>query len=440
MSKARYYLEQCIPEVDDLVTQGIFTKQEVGSIMRKRTDFEHRLCSRGSSINDYVRYVNYEGNVDKLRMKRIKRLLDGEKKGHSISDYSIQRRIEYIFQRGCNKFPTDLKFWSIYLNYLKSKGNKVSYKKIHSVYNQLLRLHPTNVDIWISCAKFEYEIYANFKSCRTVFQNGLRFNSDSEKLWYEYIKFELNFITKLLSRRKVLKLINEREQEMDMQNQRIESKGHDGEVENESDDEQSGVTMPSTGDSMKDKLNELPDVDISMLGNDETNPALKGDIALAIYDIAMKTLLESFLKKHRGYALDATAQEDQELVASGKQHIIDLSLQYIQLFDKFTELNRSYLINHVVQYIYNNIQDENIEMCLIEMTLDVRYMTVENFQDSLLQYSVKKYLSFVAKCKNAQYKRDVSLAYKDYLRTTFLDELSVNDPKRDVLSSIIATL
>lgn len=426
------------------MTQGIFTKQEVGSIMRKRTDFEHRLCSRGSSINDYVRYVNYEGNVDKLRVKRIKRLLDGEKKkGHSISDYSIQRRIEYIFQRGCNKFPTDLKFWSIYLNYLKSKGNKVSYKRIHSVYNQLLRLHPTNVDIWISCAKFEYEIYANFKSCRTVFQNGLRFNSDSEKLWYEYIKFELNFITKLLSRRKVLKLINEREQEMDMQNQRIESKGHDGEMENGNDtddEEQSGVTMPTTGDSMKDKLNELPDVDISMLGNDETNPALKGDIALTIYDIAMKTLLDSFLKKHRGYALESTAQEDQELVDSGKQHIIDLSLQYIKLFDKFTELNRIYLINHVVQYIYNNIQDENIEMCLVELTLDVRYMTVETFQDNLLQYSVKKYLSFVSKCKNTQYKKDVSLAYKDYLRTTFLDELSVNDPKRGVLSSIITTL
>ena len=217
MSKTRYYLEQCIPEMDDLVEKGLFTKNEVSLIMKKRTDFEHRLNSRGSSINDYIKYINYETNVNKLRTKRVKRILQA-KKTNSLSDWSIQQRIGFIYQRGTNKFPQDLKFWAMYLNYMKGRGNQTSYKKIHNIYNQLLKLHPTNVDIWISCAKYEYEVHANFKSCRNIFQNGLRFNPDVPKLWYEYVKFELNFITKLINRRKVMGLINEREQELDMLN------------------------------------------------------------------------------------------------------------------------------------------------------------------------------------------------------------------------------
>lgn len=70
-SRTRYYLEQCIPEVDDLVQKNLFTKNEVNKIMRKRTDFEHRLSSRGSSISDYIRYIEYEKNVNALRLKRV---------------------------------------------------------------------------------------------------------------------------------------------------------------------------------------------------------------------------------------------------------------------------------------------------------------------------------------------------------------------------------
>lgn len=78
-------------------------------------------------------------------------------------------------------------------------------------------------EIWVSCAKYEYERYANFNTCRTVFQNALRFNHDNPQLWIEYFKFELNFVTKLINRRKVMDLINEREQEMDMLNEKNEN-------------------------------------------------------------------------------------------------------------------------------------------------------------------------------------------------------------------------
>ncbi|AAS52997.2 AER317Wp [Eremothecium gossypii ATCC 10895] len=440
-SKARYYLEQCIPEVSDLVDNGLFTKNEVNTIMKKRTDFEHRLNSRGSSTSDYLKYIEYEKNVEKLRLKRVKRILQGSKR-NSVSDWSIQQRIVFIFQRGCNKFPKDIKFWALYLQHLKSSGNKASYRKIHSVYNQLLKLHPANVDVWISCAKYEYEVHANFKSCRTVFQTGLRFNPDSAKLWFEYVKFELNFVTKLINRRKVMNLISEREQALDMQQQQDLAKDDDGE-------EGEQLLLPSTGDQMKDKLNELPEADMNMLGTEGTNQALRGDVALAVYDVAMKSLGEEYIKKHRGYYTSTENTVDIELRRNVVQFLFEKSMEYIKLFDEFQDLNRAYLINHVIQYLKHEHFNLNIkevlpqlyiEVLLQDSILNIRYTTVETLDIDQLQLSVKKYLAYKAKSETP-IANQLATRYGTYLQENFLFNMDRNnDPRYVVLNAIIKKL
>ncbi|CCD26355.1 snoRNA-binding rRNA-processing protein UTP6 NDAI_0H01810 [Naumovozyma dairenensis CBS 421] len=439
-SKTRYYLEQCIPEMDDLVEKNLFTKNEVSLILKKRTDFEHRLNSRGSSINDYMKYIIYETNVDKLRQKRVKRILQASR-SNSLSDWSIQQRITFIYQRGTNKFPNDLKFWAMYLNFLKTRGAKTSYKKIHNVYNEVLKLHPNNVDIWISCAKYEYEVHANFKSCRTVFQNGLRFNPDVAKLWYEYVKFELNFITKLINRRKVMGLISEREQELDMLNEENDNKG------DEDGNETSTIKAPSTGDNMKDKLNELPEADMNMLGNTETNPALRGDIALTIFDVAMTTLRKHFINKHKGYYAVSDKTIDGDLEKEALQFLFEKSMQYINLFDKFTDLQRDHLINHVLQFWRNelsgNLQEKlsdiYISVLIMDITLNVRYMTLNNLDIPQLQLSVKKYFAYKDKIEKSLVK-DLQSKYKLYLQDTFLNKIEKTNPVYNILSMIIKKL
>ncbi|AQZ12543.1 UTP6 (YDR449C) [Zygosaccharomyces parabailii] len=429
-SKTRYYLEQCIPEVDDLVEKGLFTKNEVSSIMKKRTDFEHCLNSRGSSIKDYVKYINYETQVEKLRQKRVKRILQSSKT-NSVSDWSIEQRIAFIYQRGCNKFPQDLKFWAMYLRFMKNRGTRTSYKKIHDVYNQLLKLHPSNVDVWISCAKYEYENHANFKSCRTVFQNALRFNSDVPRLWFEYIKFELNFITKLINRRKVMGLISEREQEMDMAN------GSAGNGE----DVTSGFNAPSTGDSMKNSLNELPEADMNMLGNEETNPALRGDIALTIFDIAMKTLGDQYRKKHMGYAAVTNSSVDEDTEREVTTYLFHITQEYVQLVDKFQDLRRDYLINHILQYWKNtNLEHTHPELhwdtIFMDITLNVRYMTAENLDVDQLQLAVKKYFSYCSKLE-PQAAKVLRGKMAEFMKESYLDKLdSANDPRYKILNLI----
>lgn len=459
-SKARYYLEQCIPEVDDLVEKGLFTKQEVNKIMKKRTDFEHRLCSRGSTINDYIRYVEYEINVDKLRLKRVKRLLHGSKK-YSLSDYSIHRRIDFIFKRGCQKFPKNLKFWSLYLNYLKSRGNKISYKKIHTVYNELLRLHPTNTDIWISCAKYEYERYANYNTCRIVFQNGLRFNHDNPQLWLEYFKFELNFVTKLINRRKIMNLINEREQEMDMLDQQNENllveNGKTGKLIEENNDEDSddgmyAVKAPSTGDSMKDKLNELPEVNVNMLGTEENNPALKGDVALTIYTVAMKQLYDVYMNQQLGlYAHEFKNSEankteklrrqnlQQQLDRTCFDYLSELTQQYIILVDNFSDLKREYIINGIINFYNNNYSHNDPALMTLLLTLDIRYATLEEFDVNALKVTIKKYTAFVAKNKNKNLKIKVQENIKTLLNEKY-SSLEPTDSRAGIVRTIIDSL
>ncbi|CCE65172.1 hypothetical protein TPHA_0K00380 [Tetrapisispora phaffii CBS 4417] len=454
-SKARYYLEQCIPEIDDLVDKKLFTKNEVSAIMKKRTNFEHRLNSRGSSINDYVKYVEYENNVNKLRAKRCKRILQSNK-SNSISDWSITKRIMFIYQRGCNKFPSDLKFWSLYLNFLKTRGNQTSYKKIHSVYNELIRLHPNNIDVWISCAKYEYEVHANFKSCRVVFQNALRFNADQPKLWHEYIKFELNFITKLINRRKVMGLINEREQELDMLNEEQEKNNDsdDGENSDVESNEISGLYTkskgPSSGNSMKDKLNELPEADMNMLGSSDTNPALRGDVALAIFNIAMDTLGKYYIKKHKGYFAISDSQTDKELKKETVQYLFKLSLEYINLFDKFNDLNRDYLINHVLQYwkkddnlmgldLVEDFSDIYIETILIDITMNIRYLLDEDLDIDQLQLSVKRYFAYKSKLRD-ELAKEVQKKYTESLRNNYLSKLDRDDSRYTILSQLIKKL
>ncbi|GME74017.1 unnamed protein product [Ambrosiozyma monospora] len=212
--KARYFLEQSVPELQDLEKKKLFTKKEVTMIMRRRTDFEHRIMGRGSKPADYLAYYRYEKTLEKLRKKRYNRLKPIIDTKPSISDWASQRRVFFLFDRAVNKFPKSLDLWSNYLRYARKHG---SVKVIYKVYTQLLSLQPRNVNVWLSAVHYEFEYNKNVKSARTLFKRCLRFNGDQNEVWFEFIKFELNYLSKLLIRRKLFGLITERQQREDLQ-------------------------------------------------------------------------------------------------------------------------------------------------------------------------------------------------------------------------------
>ncbi|MCJ1244581.1 U3 snoRNP protein [Trapelia coarctata] len=263
--KARFYLEQSIPELHELERKKCFTKDEISSIAKKRSDFEHKLSARGSHPSDYARYAEYEMNLDSLRRKRAKRM------GIKAAAHSGQKRISFILERATRKFHGDIGLWMQYLEYSKQQK---AYKKVAQIFTSLLRLHPTKPELWIMAAKYVMEDQGDMTGGRSYMQRGLRFCKQSRELWLEYAKLELLYIAKITARRRILGLDSVPGSEDPLLSIQEEDADHIALPATTAEDVDPSLRADSLGD------------ETSLLNLDAT-PALSGAIPIAIFDAAM---------------------------------------------------------------------------------------------------------------------------------------------------------
>lgn len=258
--KARFYLEQSVPELLDLRKKKLFTEQEINAIAKKRSDFEHKLNARGSQPSDYARYAEYEMNLESLRRKRLKR------QGLKNMGHAGQRRIFLVLDRATRKFPGDLGLWMQYLDFAnKQKANK----KLSQVLTGLLRLHPTKPAIWIYAANHALDVKDDMTEARSYMQRGLRFCKHSKNLWLEYTKLEMLHISKIVARSRVL--------------------GLNGTRNIVDDANEDMMALPSIT-ALAGGADAPPDesVDRTVLEQLQQTPALSGAIPVAILDAAMQ--------------------------------------------------------------------------------------------------------------------------------------------------------
>ncbi|CDO51538.1 similar to Saccharomyces cerevisiae YDR449C UTP6 Nucleolar protein [Geotrichum candidum] len=420
--KVRYYLEQSFAELDDLFTQGLFTKPELNIIMRKRTDFEHRIVSRGAKPKDFLRYVEYEMNVERLRLKRVARLgvqdSDDEEgtstepsRGHGISARAGPRKIMFIFDRAVRKFTGDMMLWAHYIQYAKQQNNQTVLNKI---YTRMLQLHPTKPAVWIMAAKYEVDANAAMRAARSIMQRGLRFNSTSDLMWIEYAKLELIYVCKILARRKLLGLVTEAQQKAHEEDEARELAKKRKDEANARDDLAGGadtVQLPSDDEDVenaaKAELKSLPDADMSMLGNADTNPALRGDVALAIYDAAIPSFSQY---------IDRPEEK--------KAAILSISRKFLDLFDTFTEgVDPQYLCHHVISNLVNTFPEPlDPEVAVLDVTLPIRNIphTSDSFPNNL-KLVINNYNNYI-KVKYAgkqPLRLQLAALLRDYLHSRF---------------------
>ncbi|KAI9142556.1 U3 small nucleolar RNA-associated protein 6-domain-containing protein [Paraphysoderma sedebokerense] len=192
-----FYLEQMLPELQDLQRKGLFSPAEVKSIVKKRTEFEYALKKRINKKVDYLRYIEYEMNLETLRKKR--RARGGSKTGPS--DFAGPKRIHFIFKRALKKFPGDINLWVQYIQYAQRIK---SYKSLGQIFARALQLHPHNHKLWILAADYENTTNANTSGARVLLQRALRLNPESTDLWLSYFTLEMNWVDKVRERRRVL--------------------------------------------------------------------------------------------------------------------------------------------------------------------------------------------------------------------------------------------
>ena len=259
--KIRFLQERSVPELQEFARKRIFTRDEIASIAKKRSDFEHLLNARGSKPQDYIRYTEYEMNLESLRRKRVKRL------GIRINNHTGQRRIYFVLDRATKKFPGDVGLWMQYITFAQKQGSN---KKVSQLLTSVLRLHPTKPELWIHAATMGS---TNIMEARSYMQRGLRLCGRSERLWVEYAKLEMMHIYKIAGRKRVLGLdIAEIERES---------------TQNTGNDNDSLINLPAI--TPEDFMPvQRPSDGLEVLEKLGTGPVSLGAIPMAIFDAAMK--------------------------------------------------------------------------------------------------------------------------------------------------------
>ncbi|KAJ2160594.1 U3 snoRNP protein [Coemansia sp. RSA 552] len=208
----QYHLEQMVPELEDLERQGLFTKGELQAVVRKRTKFEYSLRRRRVASVDFLRYVEYEINVDALRRQR-KRRLGSQGWKTSVSDFSITQRVISIFERAVARHQEDAQLWRQFIEFVKSRrrmeGEEDEESEGHTrllsrLFARAIVAHPYDAQMWVWAAAHELEANANGSAARTLLQRALRLAPHSKMLWIEYFRLELLLVEKVRARRRIL--------------------------------------------------------------------------------------------------------------------------------------------------------------------------------------------------------------------------------------------
>ncbi|KAL3426245.1 U3 small nucleolar RNA-associated protein 6 [Phlyctema vagabunda] len=272
--KARFYMEKAAPHFREFEEKKIFTKDEINTMVKKKSNFEHKVLGRGTQPIDFARYAAWEINLEQLRQKRCKRL---RIKGSSAAPG--QALIFNIFERGTRKHPGDLALWMTYLEYARQAK---ATNKFKTILTSAIRLQPTKSVLWLYAARWALENEADMTGARSYMTRGTRFCTRSKELWIEYAKMEMIYVAKIAMRRKILGLDVD---ESAKAAQAIEPTAEDQEFSASAD----VIAIPdfktyALNTSVVDEV--AVDADPQM--DPMKTPALTGGIPLAIYDDARK--------------------------------------------------------------------------------------------------------------------------------------------------------
>jgi hypothetical protein len=191
-------LEDQIPELEEYQAHSLFSSPEIHSIVKQRTNFEYKIKRKDPMREDFLRYIEYELSLDKLRKMRKQR--SGQHKPVN-SDFAIQRRINFIYERLLRKFTADSDLWLQYINFaVHCKSSHI----VAKLFPRAIINNIHNADLWLKAIEYEIQTNNNQDAARIYAQRALRFNPDSTKIWLYFFYIEILYIAKCFERKKIL--------------------------------------------------------------------------------------------------------------------------------------------------------------------------------------------------------------------------------------------
>ncbi|KAI1378110.1 U3 small nucleolar RNA-associated protein 6-domain-containing protein [Hypoxylon crocopeplum] len=307
--KARFYLERSVPQLREFEAKGIFTPDEIRSLVRKRTDFEHLVLSPGNKPTDWLNYAAWEKSLETLRAKRCRRL-----QVRSSSKHTGEGRIFGILERAVNRHPGTIELWKEYLAYARDMKATKRYRKVMT---RALRMHPSKPELWVLAGRRSAK-NGDMQAARGFFMRGARFCTRDATVWLEYARCEMEWLERMDAKRGkkggAEKALQEQAEQSDDEIKFAEENSEDEEV-----DENGQLVFPDSGNAPEKKVF---DEDTTKKLEGKGNPALDGAITLAIFDISKKqpffnpTVAEQFFDLFASF--DAVSAQGRIV-----QHVLD---------------------------------------------------------------------------------------------------------------------
>ncbi|KAF3763168.1 hypothetical protein M406DRAFT_356942, partial [Cryphonectria parasitica EP155] len=186
--KARFHLERAVPQLREFEEKEIFSKEEIRTIVSKRTAHEHLVLGPRCNPSHFQDYAAWELSLDRLRQKRCVR----KKIKHSTS-HASNARVFNIYERGVFRHPGSLALWKEYLDYA---ARVKATKRWRKIVTRALRLHPMDVSLWIMAGR-RAAADGDVDGARGLFMRGCRFCTAGEELWVEYARVEMEWLARM---------------------------------------------------------------------------------------------------------------------------------------------------------------------------------------------------------------------------------------------------
>lgn len=277
--KARFYLERAVPQLREFEEKEIFTKDEIRTLVTKRSDYEHLVLGPRARVEDFLSYAAWEQSLDALRAARCKRL-----RIRTSSAHAAQARTFAIFERAVTRHPGHLGLWLAYLDFAaKVKATK----RWRKVVTRALRMHPAQPALWILAGR-RAAGDGDMDGARGYFMRGCRFCTAGVEVWAEYARCEMEWLARMEAKKgrgkgaaagapAPIRISNTVDEDGNMM--------FDDDSEDELDEDE--VMVPDA-DAQFRKTKPKEEFDEEAVQKMENSPALDGAIPMAVFDVARK--------------------------------------------------------------------------------------------------------------------------------------------------------
>lgn len=85
-------------------------------IVKQRRQYEYALRSINVTLNDFLKYIQYEIDLDKLRNIRMRKLNFPPKKKAAIAKKSGVKRVHLVYRQALKKYSGNEELWLQYIN------------------------------------------------------------------------------------------------------------------------------------------------------------------------------------------------------------------------------------------------------------------------------------------------------------------------------------